>query len=132
MSRQPSLNSNRLQLSDQQASTALRVAIKILQLWGVLEQEQSVILGFNRKNLTEDQMQSALSKDQLSHISLILDIHATLRSVFSNPANQHGFMRMRNNNSFFNGRTPMEIIGSGELKDLYETWHRIKSLEQPM
>ncbi|MEH6566630.1 MAG: hypothetical protein V7756_14980 [Halopseudomonas sp.] len=132
MSRQPSLNSNRLQLSDQQASTALRVAIKILQLWGVLEQEQSVILGFNRKNLTEDQMQSALSKDQLSHISLILDIHATLRSVFSNPANQYGFMRMRNNNSFFNGRTPMEIIGSGELKDLYETWHRIKSLEQPM
>ncbi|MGB7387152.1 MAG: hypothetical protein WA929_06090 [Pseudomonas neustonica] len=132
MSRQPSLNSNRLQLSDQQASTALRVAIKILQLWGVLEQEQSVILGFNRKNLTEDQMQSALSKDQLSHISLILDIHATLRSVFSNPANQHGFMRMRNNNSFFNGRTPIEIVGSGELKDLYETWHRIKSLEQPM
>tara|TARA_R110000751_G_scaffold80478_2_gene162430 strand:+ start:255 stop:653 length:399 start_codon:yes stop_codon:yes gene_type:complete len=132
MSRQPSLNSNRLQLSDQQASTALRVAIKILQLWGVLEQEQSVILGFNRKNLTEDQMQSALSKDQLSHISLILDIHATLRSVFSNPANQYGFMRMRNNNSFFNGRTPMEIVGSGELKDLYETWHRIKSLEQPM
>ena len=132
MSRQPSLNSNRLQLSDQQASTALRVAIKILQLWGVLEQEQSVILGFNRKNLTEDQMQSALSKDQLSHISLILDIHATLRSVFSNPANQHGFMRMRNNNSFFDGRTPIEIVGSGELKDLYETWHRIKSLEQPM
>ena len=132
MSRQPSLNSNRLQLSDQQASTALRVAIKILQLWGVLEQEQSVILGFNRKNLTEDQMQSALSKDQLSHISLILDIHATLRSVFSNPANQHGFMRMRNNNSFFNGRTPIEIVGSGELKDLYETWHKIKSLEQPM
>lgn len=132
MSRQPSLNSNRLQLSDQQASTALRVAIKILRLWGGLEQEQSVILGFNRKNLTEDQMQSALSKDQLSHISLILDIHATLRSVFSNPANQHGFMRMRNNNSFFNGRTPMKIIGSGELKDLYETWHRIKSLEQPM
>lgn len=132
MSRQPSLNTERLQLSDQQASTALRVAIKILGHWEVLEQEQSVILGFDRKNLTEDQMQSALSKDQLSHISLILDIHATLRSVFSNPANQYGFMRMRNNNSFFNGRTPMEIIGSGELKDLYETWHRIKSLEQPM
>lgn len=126
------MNDERSLLSVQQTSTALRIAIKILQLWEVPERERSVILGFGRSDLTEDQIQGSLSQEQRNRISLILDIHATLRSVLSNPANQYGFMRMRNNNTFFNGRTPLEIIGSGDFKALYETWHRIKSLEHPM
>jgi hypothetical protein len=132
MCRQPSINDERSLLSVQQARTALRVAMKILQLWEVPERERSVILGFGQSGLTEDQMQGSLSKEQRHRISFILEIHATLRSIFSNPANQYGFMRMRNNNTFFNGRTPLEIIGSGDFKALYETWHRIKSLEHPM
>ena len=132
MCRQPSINDERSLLSVQQARTALRVAMKILQLWEVPERERSVILGFGQSGLTEDQMQGSLSKEQRHRISFILEIHATLRSIFSNPANQYGFMRMRNNNTFFNGRTPLEIIKSGDLNALHETWHRIKSLEQPM
>ncbi len=83
-------------------------------------------------NISEEPKVNSISEEQQDRISLILDIHATLRSVFSNPASQHGLMRMRNNNSFFNGRTPLEISGSGDFKDLYEIWHRVKSLEQPM
>ncbi|ROZ79956.1 hypothetical protein EF096_19395 [Pseudomonas neustonica] len=106
--------------------------LKFCNCGGGREPESFVILGFDLGVITKGRARKDITEEQNYRISVILNIHATLRLVFLNPANQHGFMRMRNNNTFFNGRTPLEIIKSGDLNALHETWHRIKSLEQPM
>jgi hypothetical protein len=64
----------------------------------------------------------------LERISLVLNIHATLRLVFENPDNAYGFASMPNHNDFFNGRTPLEILSQGSMISLYETYRRIHGL----
>ena len=69
-----------------------------------------------------------LSGDQVERISYILNIHAALRIVFDNPENVYGFMSMPNNNSYFNGRTPLTVISTGNFGALYETFKRVDAL----
>ena len=58
----------------------------------------------------------------------MLNIHAALRMIFDNPDNLYGFVNMVNHNPFFNGRTPLAIMGTGDFAALYETYKRIDSL----
>ena len=59
---------------------------------------------------------------------MVLNIHAAMRTLFENPANVYGFMRRPNDNDFFNGRAPLDVIAEGRLQDLVETHRRIKGL----
>jgi hypothetical protein len=70
----------------------------------------------------------ALDADQMQRISFVLNIHATLRLVFDNPDNVYGFASMANDNEFFNGRSPLEIMAQGDMIALYETFRRIDML----
>ncbi|MNH14465.1 hypothetical protein D3C79_740570 [compost metagenome] len=70
----------------------------------------------------------ALDADQMQRISFVLNIHATLRLVFDNPGNVYGFASMANDNEFFNGRSPLEIMAQGDMISLYETFRRIDML----
>ena len=72
--------------------------------------------------------QVSLDEDQLTRISLVLNMHAALRVLFDNPENLYGFMLMANHNAFFHGRSPLEIIACGELTSLYETWRHLDAL----
>lgn len=45
----------------------------------------------------------SLDDDQLARISLVLNIHASLRTIFDNPDNVYGFPSMNNHNPFFDG-----------------------------
>jgi hypothetical protein len=56
------------------------------------------------------------------------DIHAALSIIFDNTENVHGFMSMKNHNAFFDGRKPIDIISSGRLDDLSNTFQHIDSL----
>ena len=69
-----------------------------------------------------------LDSDQLTRVSYVLNIHAALRMLFDNPENLYGFVNMMNHNPYFNGRTPLEIMGSGDFAALYETFKRIDNL----
>ena len=106
----------------------LRTARNILQKWGVPAAMQSRILRVSRQSLAKADKGVRLDRDQLTRISLILNIHAALRQKFSNPDNTYGFMGMQNNNEFFNGRSPLEVIESGDIIDLYETFKRIQAV----
>jgi hypothetical protein len=64
----------------------------------------------------------------MQRISFVLNIHATLRLVFDNPDNVYGFASMANDNEFFNGRSPLEIMAQGDMISLYETFRRIDML----
>lgn len=69
-----------------------------------------------------------LDSDQLTRISYILNIYAALKIIFNNGDNVNGFVKMPNHNPFFNGRTPLDIMGSGVMSDMYETFKRIDSM----
>ncbi|MNJ77651.1 hypothetical protein D3C77_751990 [compost metagenome] len=60
---------------------------------------------------------------------MVLGIHASLRTVFSNQANVNGFPGFKNDNPFFAGRSPLEVMAQGDMISLYETYKRIEHLE---
>lgn len=57
------------------------------------------------------------------------NIHATLKSLFSNEENIYGFMSMKNHNEIFNGKAPIEVIESGSLHELKNTFEHIVNLK---
>lgn len=117
-----------MNLSKETANTGFRTARTILQKWGVPAAVQSRILRVSRQSLAKADKGVRLDRDQLTRISLILNIHAALRLQFSNPDNTYGFMGMQNNNEFFNGRSPLEVIESGDIIALYETFKHLQAV----
>lgn len=110
---------------------AFKVGSNILEKWGCTAIQKQAIMGikkgsFNRYQKDLDTV--SLSDDQLERISYLTNIHQALRTVFSNPDNVYGFMSMNNNNPYFNGRTPLSIISTGQFGALYEVFKRIDSM----
>lgn len=86
-----------------------------------------LMLGVPRA-LLSDVEQAALDGDQFDRISLIQNIHAALRSIFSHPENLYGFISMKNDNVFFEGRTPLEVMSDGGIQSLRYTYHHIATM----
>ncbi|NMX72802.1 DUF2384 domain-containing protein [Pseudomonas sp. WS 5532] len=118
---------------ESQNVTALRTAVKILKKWqaseeqieAVLKVSESIYKGENQ----DDESATDLDKNQLQRISMVLNIHAALRTVFENPKNLYAFPSMKNDNTFFNGKTPLEVMSQGGLADLQGTLNSIESLK---
>lgn len=113
------------------AMVGFKAAEKILSSWGCSAQQSQNILKLSKSSYHKFKANSEttkLSDDQLERVSYILNMHQALRIVFSNPANVSGFMSMKNNNDYFAGRTPLEVIESGKFSDLYEVARRIDAL----
>lgn len=109
----------------------LKAAMNILDKWGCSPEQEWLILGMKKSsyyNYREQPASARLSEDQLERMSYILNMHQALRIVFDNPENVYGFMRMKNNNPFFNGRSPLELIATGNFGTLYEVFKRIDAL----
>jgi len=69
-----------------------------------------------------------LSQDQLTRASYVLNIHAALRTVFEKsgePVRLHGDAQQQ---PYFNGARPLEIIGKGNFGALHETAKRVDAL----
>jgi hypothetical protein len=108
-------------------NTALKAAFNILDKWGCSPEQSVLILGLEKSDYYDCQTNGLLDK-QLERVSYILNIHAALRMLFENPENLYGFMSMNNHNAFYDGRKPIDIITSGRLDDLSNTFKRIDSL----
>lgn len=118
-----------------QCVTGLRVALGILEKWQASSEQACRILRISRCTYTRAKQRDAdwsvgLDSDQMQQISFVLNIHAVLRLVFDNPENVYGFPTMANDNMFFNGRTPLEIMSQGDMTYLYETFRRIDALRR--
>ena len=116
-----------------QCVTGLRAAVGILEKWGASSDQACRILRISRSTYTRARQRDpdwsvGLDSDQMQRISFVLNIHATLRLVFDNPENVYGFPMMANENEFFNGRTPLDIMSQGDMISLYETFRRIDML----
>lgn len=112
-------------------SVALRTAVTIMELWNATPKEIESTLRISRSTYSraKDQGRSvSLDGDQVARISLILNVHSALRTIFDNPENVYGFPRMPNDNEYFAGRAPLEIMATGSFINLYETFRRIDVL----
>lgn len=119
--------------SKNQCVTGLRAAVGILEKWAASSEQACRILRISRSTYTRARQRDpdwavALDADQMQRISFVLNIHATLRLIFDNPQNVYGFVSMANDNEFFNGRSPLEIMSQGDMISLYETFRRIDAL----
>ena len=119
--------------SKNQCVTGLRAAVGILEKWQANSDQACRLLRISRSTYTRARQRDpawavALDADQMQRISFVLNIHATLRLIFDNPQNVYGFVSMANDNEFFNGRSPLEIMAQGDMISLYETFRRIDAL----
>lgn len=114
------------------AAAGLKAAVRILDKWQASGEQGEAILRVSHSTYARarrgDLAEIKLDSDQLTRISYLLNIHAALRMIFENPENLYGFVNLVNHNPYFNGRTPLEIMGSGDFAALYETFKRIDSL----
>ena len=122
-----------LSFSKSQCVTGLRAAVGIIERWGASSEQACRILRISRSTHTRAKQRDPdwsvlLDADQMQRISFVLNIHAALRLVFDNPENVYGFPAMPNENEFFNGRTPLDIMSQGDMISLYETFRRIDVL----
>ena len=122
------------EFDENKSAIGLRAAINILDKWGASATQASSALRISASTYAsvqskEDSDWSArFDAEVIQRISLVLNIHSVLRSIFDNPDNVYGFVGMRNDNRFFNGRSPLEIIAQGDLVSLHETFKCIDSL----
>jgi len=119
--------------SRKQCVTGLRAAVGILEKWAASGDQACRILRISRSTYTRAKQRDpdwsvSLDSDQMQRISFVLNIHGALRLVFDNPENVYGFPAMANENEFFNGRTPLDIMSQGDMISLYETFRRIDVL----
>ncbi|MFD2435061.1 hypothetical protein [Modicisalibacter luteus] len=95
--------------SKAKAATGLKAAVGILEKWGASGEQGTAILRVSRSTYARAKRSDPgwevnLDEDQLTRISLVLNMHAALRIVFDNPENLYGFMAMPNHNAYFEGR----------------------------
>jgi uncharacterized protein (DUF2384 family) len=112
-------------------AVALRAAVNIMEKWQATSKQIESVLRISRSTYVrakDEQRAVSLDSDQLDRISLVLNIHASLRTIFDNPENVYGFTSMPNGNEFFGGRPPLDIMAGGSFIQLYETFRRIDVL----
>lgn len=122
-----------LELTKDHCVAGLCAAVGILDKWGASTDQACGVLRISRSTFVramqrEPEWAVTLDPDQMQRISFVLNIHAALRLIFDNPKNVYGFVSMANNNDFFKGRSPLEIMTQGDMDSLSETFLRVDAL----
>ncbi|MGR7921913.1 MbcA/ParS/Xre antitoxin family protein [Zobellella denitrificans] len=112
-------------------SKALPVVFRILDKWGCDSKEQLALLGIHSRS-TLNKYKAAhgglrLSPDTLERMSYILNIHKSLRILFSAEDSVYGWVRKPNQHPFFAGRSAMDVMMGGRVADLYEVSKRLSA-----
>ncbi|MFJ4257481.1 antitoxin Xre-like helix-turn-helix domain-containing protein [Pseudomonas monteilii] len=121
-----------LRLSPRQSSVGLSVALRIIAGWQASPTQACKILRIStstyRRFVQGHNVGRRLDQDQQQRVALVIGIHASLREVFENPKNVTGFTSLINDNPFFEGRTPLEVMSQGSIIAIYETSKRVAGL----
>ena len=110
---------------------AFNLGDTILEKWRCSKAQKSVILDIDPQRYEQFSARSAdceLNDEQLERISHIANIHAALRTLFSNPENVNGFMSLKNSNAFFNGKSPLTLVESGDTQALCRVTQHVTSM----
>ncbi|WP_429174816.1 antitoxin Xre-like helix-turn-helix domain-containing protein [Aeromonas salmonicida] len=110
-------------------SKALPVVFRILDKWQCNTDEQLTLLGISSRSTLNKYKESnggiRLSVDMQERMSYLLNIHKSLRVLFSADDSIYGWVRKSNSHPFFAGRSAMEIMKGGRVADLYEVATRL-------
>lgn len=93
----------------------MRAVLNILETWGCNQQQVQALLKLPENYNDLDFEQVSFCQEQVERVSYILNIHAGLSALFSNPENIYGFMNMVNHNQLFNGTKPIDDICNGKI-----------------
>ena len=92
-------------------------AKKILAKWqATQEQVEAILPSYSDENIL------------VERYSLLIEIDQDICILFNNPENINGFMAMTNNNPYFSGRRPLDIIAEGDIETIKAVSKRIKAL----
>lgn len=123
-----------LELTREQQAVGLRAACRVLDGWCANRRQICSILRISPSSVQriarEPGAMVRLDADQQQRVSLVLNIHASLRNVFQNQSNVRGFPALKNDNDFFGGRSPLEMMAQGDLILLYEAYKHIDQLQR--
>ena len=121
----------KLNTSHISSSAAFRLASNILEKWSCSDNEKQKILGLSKSNYhryLKDNNTVILSSEQLERISYLVNISESLKVMFNNKENVFGFMRMKNDNPYFCGRSPISMICNGSTETLNEVFKQINAM----
>lgn len=112
-------------------SKALPVVFTILDKWHCSTREQLALLGINSRSTLNKYKATQggirLSPDTLERMSYILNIHKSLRILFTAEDSVYGWVRKPNKHPFFAGNSAMEVMTHGRVADLYEVSKRLST-----
>ena len=94
-------------IDDNATRAGLKAVMVILNKWQCSTEQIELLLGFKLADI--EKLALNLTSGQQLRISYILNIHAALRSYFSNNDNIYGYMTLINHNVPFNGARPIDI-----------------------
>ncbi|MGY3857839.1 antitoxin Xre-like helix-turn-helix domain-containing protein [Aeromonas sp. NJAU223] len=110
-------------------SKALPVVFRILDKWQCNTDEQLTLLGISSRSTLNKYKESnggiRLGVDLQERMSYILNIHKSLRLLFSLDESIYGWVRKPNSHPFFAGRSAMDVMQGGRVADLYEVATRL-------
>lgn len=110
-------------------SKALPVVFRILDKWQCSTDEQLTLLGISSRSTLNKYKESSggirLGVDLQERMSYILNIHKSLRVLFSLDESIYGWVRKPNSHPFFAGRSAMDVMQGGRVADLYEVANRL-------
>lgn len=115
--------------SDDQIRTSIPVVLRILDKWRCTEDEKRALLGqiprssFYRMQKAPESVKVTL--DLADRLSYLLNIHAGLRLILSEPESIYDWVRRPNDHIWFQGRTAMDIMKSGRMEDLIDVFRHI-------
>ncbi|WP_417582614.1 antitoxin Xre-like helix-turn-helix domain-containing protein [Nitrincola sp.] len=111
----------------QQRHAALLAVLNILEKWGCTTEEKMALLGVETEAVFYDYQRDPIdiSLDTMERLSYLLNIHALLRTQFSDPASVYGWVKKPNSSTFFDGRSAMDVMTQGKVVNLYEVMRRL-------
>lgn len=100
-------------------SGAVRTAFNILDAWKVPPKQAQTILGLKPRTYYEWRKKAPAQPDvdKLERISYLLGIYKALGILF--PQSRDEWVHMKNLAPMFSERTPLEVMASGLVADLY-------------
>ena len=106
------------------SAAGLRAFFAICKKWKCTSEEMMTLLGINSRSTffkyKKDPDSAHLHGDTLERISYILNIHAALRILFSNPKSIYEWIRKPNQNRLYKGASAMDKMLKGKVIDIHE------------
>jgi len=119
--------SNELLLSAEkrksQSGAAMKAFVRMMKEWGMSVDQSRAILGSVPKPTYHKWASgnvSTLSRDQLERISITLGIYKALTLIFNDGSGRLRWFKNKNHDYAFRGKSPVERMVDGSMKDLYD------------